>query len=98
MKIYFKNNEHAEITSVVEQKVISNNKTGWMIHFTIKSNMTSTELDNLVTEENITKLKICSDNQNTETEIDGYSKIMSASVRYMDNASTVIDVQLSKNI
>jgi len=97
MKMTFSNGEICESSNPTEQKVFKKNgESGWVMAFSILTPMSSTELDEILTEDNISEITI-SDGTNEKTIL-GYDKITMVTVRYSDNISSVIDVQVSKGI
>lgn len=97
MQMRFLNKENCETSNPTEQKVFKKNgESGWVMAFSILTPMSSTELDEVLTENNISEITL-SDGTN-EKAIYGYDKITMVTVRYSDNITSVIDVQLSKGL
>lgn len=99
MKIKFVDETILNTTTPVEQKVFGNDGSmGWIIGFSIVTPMTSDEIDNLLTVENIEELHLISDDGSHTKTITGYDKITMAIVRYGDDISSTVEVQFSKGI
>lgn len=97
MQMRFTNGESCESSNPTEQKVFKKNgESGWVMAFSILTPMSSTELDAILTEDNISEIAI-TDGTNERTII-GYDKITMVTVRYSDNINSVIDVQISKGL
>lgn len=99
MKIKFVDETILNTTTPVEQKVFGNDGSmGWIIGFSIVTPMTSDEIDNLLTVDNIEELKLISDDEAYTKTLTGYDKITMAIVRYDDDISSTVEVQFSKGI
>ena len=97
MQMQFLNKESCETSNPTEQKIFKKNgESGWVMAFSILTPMSSTELDEILTDDNISEITI-SDGTNEKTIL-GYDKLTMVTVRYSDNISSVIDVQLSKGL
>lgn len=97
MQMRFLNKESCETSNPTEQKVFKKNgESGWVMAFSILTPMSSTELDVILTENNISEITL-GDGTNEKT-ISGYDKITMVTVRYSDNISSVVDVQISKGL
>lgn len=98
MIIKFKDGKSVETTNPTEQKVFkSNGDTGWIIAFSILTPMTSTELDLLLTEDNIGEIVLTKSDE-SEISIAGYDKLTMLTVRYSNDTNATIDVQMSKGL
>ena len=98
MFVKFKNGAKKKCTNPIEQKLFrSGNAAGWLCSFSISETVTSTELDELLTAENISKLTFCNDNSEEIFAINEYNKVASAVIRYTEDNSTV-EVQFSKGL
>ena len=108
MKIKFANGVVKGCESPTEQKVFRNvsEKTvgiGWLLHFRLMGLITSTELDELLTVDNIKSLEFLFDTEDGETvklfNLYGYDKITSSVIRYAEDESTAYtEIQLSKGV
>jgi hypothetical protein len=102
MKIKFKDDTLLSISTPVENKIFGrdNIQSGWVINFSILSNLTGAEIDSILTVANIENLVLLSDDEEITKNIDGYDKITSCLVRYkdVDGISTSIEVQFSKGL
>lgn len=108
MKIKFANGVVKECSSPTEQKIFKNvsEKTigvGWLLHFKLIGLITSTELDGLLSENNISSLEFFVEGENGERitlfKLDGYDKATSSVIRYSeDTKMTQVEVQLSKGV
>lgn len=98
MLVKFKNGTKKKCTNPIEQKLFrSGNAAGWLCSFSISETVTSTELDALLTSENIITLIFCNDNSEELFTINEYNKVTSAVIRYTEDES-VVEVQFSKGL
>lgn len=105
MKVKFTNGVVRECTSPTEQKVFKTNNgdTGWILHLRLIGEITSGELDELITVENISNLEFLTTTESGEDKLaftlDGYEKITSSTIRHAeDTASTSAEIQLTKGL
>ena len=108
MKVKFANGVVKECQAPTEQKIFRNNNgeptgVGWMLLLRLTGVITSTDLDNIVTDENIASLEFLSENENGEDitlfTLDGYKKITSSTIRHAeDTNSTHAEIQLTKGV
>ena len=108
MKVKFKNGVVKSCTAPTEQKVFRNVDgvmvgVGWLLNFRIAGGMTSDEVDNVLTLDNITSLEFLAETENGEDKtifvLDGYDKITSSVIRHTeDTTSTSVEIQLSKGL
>ena len=105
MKVKFPNGAIKECSAPTEQKIFktNSNESGWILQLRLIGEITSTELDNLITIENIATLEFLSENENGEDKtiftLDGYKKITSSTIRHSeDTTSTSVDIQLTKGV
>ena len=85
MKLQFVNTQEVLIQELSENK----NYSGiWTISFTIQGLYSSSELDKLFTEDNITTLTIVGEN-NVKT-ITGYTKVTKMIIRYSEDMSDAL--------
>ena len=108
MKIKFANGVVKECSSPTEQKMFRNvsEKTigiGWLLHFKLIGLITSTELDELLSEDNFNSLEFFVEGENGESitlfKLEGYDKVTSSTIRYSeDTHTTQVEIQLSKGV
>lgn len=105
MKVKFANGVVKECSAPTEQKIFKTNsgETGWILQLRLLGEITSTELDELITVENIAPLEFLTETENGEAKtiftLDGYGKITSSTIRHAeDTASTSVDIQLTKGL
>ena len=105
MKIKFANGVVKECASPTEQKVFKTNNgdTGWILHLRLIGEITSGELDELITVDNIKPLEFLTTTENGEDKtafiLDGYEKITSSTIRYAEDiTSTISEIQLTKGL
>lgn len=100
MKAVFKNGEAKTCTSPIEQKVFrSQTAAGWLLLLTLTAEMTSAQLDDFLTPENISDIAFAQDDGTSLFSIAGYSKVSSAIIRYSENTTdTRVELQLMKEL
>lgn len=105
MKVKFANGVVKECTAPTEQKVFKavSGESGWILQLQLMGEITSSELDNLVTVENVSPLVFLSETDNGEYKtiftLDGYEKITSSTIRHAENTiSTSVEIQLTKGL
>ena len=102
MKVKFANGVVKECTAPTEQKAYrAGTEAGWFLLLKLKGEMTSTELDNLLTAENYASLEFLTTTKSGEDKtlftIGGYDNITSSTIRYAENtADTQSEIQLTK--
>lgn len=99
MRVKFKNStETYECTEPIEQKVFrSGVAVGWVIMFHIYGDFDSSEIDGIVTSDNITELTFTvEDGKGTEFTINGYKDVTSCVIRHKA-ALTVSELQFTKS-
>ena len=98
MLVKFKNGTEKKCSSPIEQKLFRNGvAAGWLCSFSLSETVTSTELDVLLTEENVSELTFCNDNSEALFTINEYSKVTSAIIRYAERENK-IEIQISKGV
>ncbi len=98
MRIKFKNGVEKNCTNLTEQKLFkSGSPAGWLCSFCISEPIASAELDEILTEDNISKLAFSKDGSSEQFAVNGYTKVSSVVIRYNDSGSTV-EIQLSKGL
>lgn len=105
MKIRFANGVVKECASPTEQKIFKANSgaDGWILHLRLLGEITSGELDELVTVENIAPLEFLTTTESGEEKIaftlDGYEKITFSTIRHAeDTVSTSAEIHLTKGV
>lgn len=103
MKVQFKDGTIKTCSAPMEQKVFrSGIDAGWILSVSIESDITSDELDKLVTTDNISELLFTSEEE-TDTvktiSLSGYDKVTSAIIRYSEEKNkTRIEMRLTKGV
>ena len=108
MKVKFANGVVKECTAPTEQKIIRNlgNETvgiGWMLILKINGGITSAELDEILTAENVKSMEFLVEGENGEDiklfSLEGYDKITASTIRHAENtASAYAEIQMSKGV
>ena len=106
MKVKFANGVVKECAAPTEQKVFrtASGENGWILHLRLMGEITSAELDELITAENIAPLEFLVETETSTTgkvafTLDGYNKITSSTIRHAeDTASTSAEIQLTKGL
>ncbi len=104
MKVKFANGVVKECSAPTEQKAFRTvGGNGWILNLRLIGGITSAELDELITTENIASLEFLSVPEDGEAKtiftLDGYEKITSSTIRHAeDTASTSVDIQLTKGL
>ena len=83
-----------------EQKVFRNGvPAGWIVVFQLTGDITSEELDNLTTIENLATLSFKDDDGNALFELTGYTKVSSAVIKHgQTSKDTVAELQFTKGV
>ena len=90
MKIILKNSSEFDVTNVNETK--SGNM--WFLNFVILNSVSTKEIDEAFSEDNLEKITLISDN-GTETALSGYSRLDRAMISHSSGV-TQATMQLSK--
>jgi hypothetical protein len=107
MKVKFANGVVRECSAPTEQKVfktVSGEEKGWILHLRLRGGITSRELDELLTVENIAPLEfLIREEESTEDKVafalDGYNKITSSAIRYAEDITeTSAEIQFTKGL
>lgn len=105
MKIKFANGVVKSCASPMEQKVFktADGTSGWILHLRLTGEITSTELDNILKNENISSLEFLTEKESGEDiklfELSGYEKITSSTIRHAENINeTIAEIQLTKGL
>ena len=106
MKIKFANGVVKECTSPTEQKAFKNISektigTGWILNLKLIGLITSSELDALLSEENVKSLEFSFTSDEGEEiilfNLEGYDKVTSSVIRYSEDTNTAYtEIQLSR--
>lgn len=102
MKVKFLNNVVKKCTAPIEQKIFKNlsgdlQSVGWLLNLRLMENITSSDLDLLITRNNIGTLEFTDDSDKTLFVLSGYDRVTSTIIRHSDNAETTsVEIQLSK--
>ncbi len=96
MKVKFKDNATSyDCSEPVEQKIFrSGLPAGWAIIFQIFADLSSTEVDEIITPESISEMTFTNESEETFI-VTGYSNITACTIRHSDT-STRIEVQFTK--
>lgn len=105
MKVKFANGVVKGCNAPTEQKIFrtASGENGWILQLRLIGEITSTELDEILTNENIKSLEFLSETESGEDKtiftLDGYEKITSSTIRHAeDTTSTSVDIQLTKGL
>lgn len=104
MKVKFANGVIKECNAPTEQKAFRTiGGNGWILNLRLMGGITSAELDELLTDENIASLEFLSVPEDGESKtiftLDGYEKITSSTIRHAeDTTSTSVEIQLTKGL
>ena len=96
MNVLFKNAPCAyNCTEPIEQKLFKSGvSAGWVIMFHIVADITSSDIDEVITPEGMAEMVFTNDGGDTTT-ITGYSKATACTIRHKNDATTV-EVQFTK--
>ncbi len=96
MKVQFKNSAQMyDCSEPIEQKIYrSGVEAGWTIVFQFNAGVTSSEIDSLITPDNISEITFTNDTETANT-IRGYNAISSCTIRHKATA-TAVEVQFTK--
>lgn len=98
MKVKFKDGTIKNCSTPTEQKVFKvGEAAGWILTFGLIGDITSADVDSLISAENISELTFISiaDEKETSFSLNGYERISSAIVRYSENKEqTRVEIQL----
>lgn len=99
MKVKFMNGSIKECSAPSEQKLYKAGvSAGWIVTFRLLGEITSHELDELFTEENIFSLDFLSETKTLFT-LSNYRKTTSAIIRHDENtADTYAEIHLTKGV
>lgn len=98
MRVKFKDGTLKNCSNPTEQKLFkSGEAAGWLCAFVVSDTMNSSEVDAVVTPDNISALEFCNDDGSKLFDISGYTKVTSAVVRYAETSGSV-EIQLTKGV
>ena len=103
MKVKFKDGTITECSSPTEQKLFKAGKSaGWILNFALLGDITSDDVDKMLTSDNISELTFIPNGENntdTTFTLSNYNRVSSAVIRYSEpqNESRV-DIQLLKEV
>ena len=102
MKVKFKDGTIVECSTPTEQKVFrAGESAGWILSFALIGNITSTEVDAMISNENIADLTFESQGENDTVNtilLSGYNKVSSAIIRHDDNEKSRVELHLTKGV
>lgn len=100
MKVMFVDQTVKTCSVPTEQKVFrSGVPAGWIVVFQLTGDITSEELDNLTTIENLATLSFKDDDGNALFELTGYTKVSSAVIKHgQTSKDTVAELQFTKGV
>ena len=108
MKVKFSNGVVKKCSAPTEQKIFKNVDSemvgvGWVLILKLTGGVTSTELDAILTTENIASLEFMAESEDDGDislfSLVGYDKITSSTIRHAEDATaTYADIQLSKGV
>lgn len=105
MKVRFANGVVKDCAAPVEQKVFktASSGVGWMLLLKLTGVITSTELDAILTEDNVKSLEFSTRADNGEDiplfTLDGYERITSSVIRHSEDiTATQTEIQLTKGV
>lgn len=108
MKVKFANGTVKSCAAPTEQKLFKTTDgvtlgAGWILILRLTGSITSTELDALLTSENVGALEFLSDGSDGGAEtlftLNGYEKVTSSTIRHSENVeNTYAEIQISRGI
>jgi ACT domain-containing protein len=103
MKVKFKNGTITKCSTPTEQKIFKlGEAAGWILTFTLLGDITSGDVDELITGDNISELTFISENEEgveTSFTLSDYERISSAIIRYADEQEkTRVEIHLTKGV
>ena len=96
MKVRFKNSDvNYDCTEPVEQKLFrSGVACGWAIMFHLRADFSSSEVDDVITTDNISELTFTNDAE-TKTVVTDYAVITNCTIRHKSDKS-IVELQFTK--
>lgn len=103
MKVQFKDGTIKACLTPTEQKVFrSGTDAGWILSVSVVCDITSDELDKLITADNISELTFTSEDETGTVKtisLSGYDKVSSAIIHYSEEQEkTKVDIRLTKGV
>ena len=100
MKVRFKDGAVKSCTAPTEQKLFrGGNTAGWALMFSLTGEVTSSDLDELLNGGNISELAFLTDTGAKITEVNGYNKVSSCTIRHAETPQdTRAEIQLTKGV
>lgn len=108
MKVRFKDGVIKDCTSPVEHKLFKTlngitTGVGWALSLQLTGSTTSTELDSIITPDNVSTLEFVKEDENGEIvtlfSLSGYEKITSSTIRHSeDTMNTHVEIQMTKGL
>lgn len=104
MKVKFANGVVKECAAPTEQKAFKAGiGVGWVLLLRLIGEITSTELDVLLTEDNISSLEFMTTTESGEDKtiftLEGYNKVTSSTIRYAEGEEDIAsEIQLTKGM
>jgi len=96
MKVLFKNGTQSfDCSEPIEQKIFkSGASVGWAIMFHITADVSSSEMDEIITPDGISELTFTND-AGTANVVTGYTAVSACTIRHK-NAETIAELQFTK--
>ena len=108
MKVKFANGVTKECAAPIEQKLFrtingEHIATTWVLMLNLTGEMTSTELDSILTNENVNSLEFLTTTEEGEDAtiftLSGYEKVTSSTIRHAEDTNeTHTEIQLSRGV
>ncbi len=107
MKVKFVNGTIKKCAAPMEQKLFKSAEgntigVGWMLNLRLIGEITSDELDDILTDENISRLEFITDGEEGEISLftlNDYEKVSASTIRYSEDATaTFAEIQMSKGV
>ena len=104
MKVKFKDGTMIDCSTPTEQKVFrAGEAAGWVLSFALIGNMTSTEVDKTISNENIVDLmfEFESEGENGTANtilLSGYNRVSSAIIKYDDKENSRVELVFTKGV
>lgn len=101
MKVKFNDGTIIKCSAPTEQKMFKNaDAAGWILSLTLFHSITSDELDDILTADNIGSLLFLSDDESELFSLLGYNRVSSSTIRFSESANHTnkIEIQLTKGV
>ena len=98
MKLRFNDGtEKTVTTNPIEQKLFRNGQPyGWVLNVSV-SGLTSADVENVLTTENIQNMSLITDESKKIVELLGYEKVSALTIRHSDT-QTIAEIQFAKGV